>query len=336
MPILAQVDVLEPLELETVVSPGLADEAAAAGLRQLRWGSLVAQTAVVCLLATALVVVTGSAGYVFLVVAWLGTLTLVHVRSRALLRVGLRPGSVIRVRWTADHLAVTRPGGTVSFVYAGTELVGGSGALVTLRVADPGLGRVSLHLPGELVPPEALDRMRLGAGAAVPLDAFGAAGLTQRWTLPARFPRKLLRWPLVWVPLVAVGLVVLVGTMRLAFDGAWAAFGTVLALQLVVYGWVSAQLARARRPFPEGATVGASYADGRVVLALPTICFDFPESRIRDVQPWTDEIVRFVFSNRVTPVVVPRAVVPDVEIDRLRALVGKGPVRASQRLRVSP
>ena len=67
---------------------------------------------------------------------------------------------------------------------------------------------------------------------------------------------------------------------------------------------------------------------------LPDQRLDLPESRLRNVLPVSPDIALFQFRALPGgPVPVPRALVSDEEIDPLRAVAGRRPMRAVLRSR---
>ena len=90
---------------------------------------------------------------------------------------------------------------------------------------------------------------------------------------------------------------------------------------------------QARRRLPPGSLVGVSLSAGRVAIALPDQRIDLPEERLRNVSPAGIGLVNFQFTGTNLQLVpVPRRLVSDDEIDRLRGIAGRGPLRPSQRL----
>jgi len=163
----------EPLLLEAVVERGMAWEAvrslrrfADARKRLVAIGAVAAVVAVVAALARQPAVLLAIP--VVLGLAWLvGT----QVQLNQLLAVALRPGSVIRVEWQERELVVHRPMSTVHYGYDAMELAGTTERLTALWIRggmDPAR-RAVLHLPSQLVPPEAVVRIR----AAAHLDVDG-------------------------------------------------------------------------------------------------------------------------------------------------------------------
>ena len=107
------------------------------------------------------------------------------------------------------------------------------------------------------------------------------------------------------------------------------------ALAVVVLGLVFllrfGAFRRARRRLPPGSLVGVALSAGRVAIALPDQRIDLPEERLRNVTPAGIDLVNFQFTGMNLQLVpVPRRLISDDEIDRLRGVAGRRPLRAAQ------
>ena len=326
------------LDLEAVVPDGAAEEALA-GLRSLSpgWANRV-RTAVVGVATVGLAVATRHPAWLLLIPVWLGLRWTVGrtIGLRGMRTFALRPGSRIRAEWRERDLTVRRPSGTIVFQYAGMEVAGSTEHLTGVWVHNV-LGRRKrsvLYLPTELVPPEAVARFR--AAAPTDDDPFGAAEMPHVFRVPLGWPRT--RVPLSTGRRVAIGFLLLFEVLMLAvlvLAQAWSALVVAIALVAAI-AWVCwiAVFGQVRRRLTPGSLVGASFADRRVQLVLPDQRLDLPESRLRNVIPAGPDLVLFQFHPLSrAPVPVPRALVSDEEIDRLRVVAGRLPMRASQRSR---
>jgi len=319
--------------LETVIVDGLAAEAAAVGYRWPHVRRLATIGALLVGTGLGLFVVTGRPAWLLLLAAF-AMLALVSYRARRTqLASMLRPGAAMTAAWGASSLVVTRPTSTMTFAYDGMELDRRARRLVHLTVAGQVTPRRRsiLSLPVELAPAEALARL---SHHGVPgADPFGAEGMTLTFRSPEGFPSVLLPMP-AWRRVVVVLLlgVEVLCLAAIAAVGSWE-LSLVMAVMVSLLLWSCfAPIRAARRRYRAGALVGASFDAGRVVLALPDQRIDVPEARVRRLATAGPELASFTFSAIPGALLVPRAVVPDAEIDRLRALLGKGPIPRSQRI----
>jgi hypothetical protein len=325
----------EPLVLAAVVPDGAADEAIAGLASQrtfpVRGFVLVAVSGVLLLL------LTHQPAWLLLVPAWavLWRVLRGRVGRTSLRTITLPAGQVIEVEWREREVVVRRPAGTVHFGYDGMEVASATPTLTSILVRDAARAgnRKVLFLPTELVPPEAVARFQAAAPGGE--DPFGAARMERVVRVPPGWPRTdygFSRGHRIGLG-IAAGFEVLLLTL-LAALGEWVA---VAALAVVLVGLVlflrAVPFREARRRLPPGSLVGVSLTGGRVALALPDQRVDLPEARVRNVSPVGVDIVHFQFTGTNLAIVpVPRELVPDTEIDRLRAVAGRRPMRASQRL----
>jgi len=329
----------EPLVLEAVVADGSAEEA----VRAMRTHATARQLAVPFVLKAvvvgALVAVTRQPAWLLVLPVWLLVARLLTTRVGPTLTqmrtLSLRPGAVIRVEWSEHDVAVRRPAGTVHFGYADMELAHTTDHLTAIWVRDNGgdARRRLLYLPTQLVPPEAVALFR--QGGEVGPDPFGAAGMERVFEVPPGWPRaeygmstgrKAGLAAVLSLEAVLLGL--------LAIQGEWeVALVLVAVIAAVALGMRVAPFRAARRRLPPGSLVGATFADGRIVLALPDKRLDLPESRLRNVTPAGVDIVNFQFKGtNLALVPVPRQLVSDDEIDHFRQVAGRRPMRAVLRL----
>jgi hypothetical protein len=330
----------DQIELEAVVPDGAPDEAIGQMIRQwlsrpTPWVGLV----VIVVVSAALIATTGQPAWLPVLLLWPAWVWVGYSHGRhGFQELSLRPGSVIRVSWGTTEVAVRRPAGTVHFQYAGMGIAGRTDLLTMVWVRNV-LGsrrRQVLFLPHALVPPEAVKRFS-GASPTGP-DPFDAAAMERVFRVPERFARPLdtalasLSPVRRWV-LAALLAVEVLGLLYLLLTAAW---WPLLALLggLGLWVWVvSRAWSQARHRLPAGAVVGATFAEGKVGLALPDQRLDMPDSRVRNVIVCGADLVLFQFTRtgrRLVP--VPRALVPDEDIDRLRVIAGRRPMRARERL----
>ena len=329
----------EVLELEAVVADGSAEEATTFLRTTMRRRRPYVVAGVVSALAVVLAIVTERSAWLLLAFGWWALMLLVTAlrRSRSLSwmrTIALRPGSLVRVEWRDHDLAVHRPASTVVFQYAGMELAGTSERLTMLWVHNT-LGskrRSVLSLPSALVPPEAVARFQHAGPAGE--DPFDAAELPNVFRVPAGWPRA--SYKLSAARKAALGFLLLIEVLLLAVlvaARAWGYLAVALPVLAVGIWWARSFAFRmARRRLPLGSVAGADFAGGRIRLALPDQRLDLPESRLRNVLPVGADVVLFLFKrSHGGPVPVPRALVPDEEIDRLRRVAGRRPMSAVQR-----
>jgi hypothetical protein len=330
---------VEPLLLQAVVADGSAEEAVLNMRSHATVRQIVVPLVVKAAVVGALTALTHQLAWLFLLPVWVVLSHVLTWRVGATLRgmrsTSLRPGSLIRVEWREHELVVHRPAGSVHFGYDDMAIVDTTAHLTGIWVRDR-LGdarRKLLYLPTELVPPDAVTLFRQGGGDGH--DPFGAAGLDRVFAIPPGWPRadygiaparKTAIAVLVALELVVLSMVALVGEWKVSVVGV----GVIVAIALFMR---TVPFRAARRRLPPGSLVGATFRDGRVVLALPDKRLDMPESRLRNVTPAGVDIVNFQFKGtNLVQVPVPRQLVSDDEIDRFRQVAGRRPMSPSLRL----
>ena len=328
------------LALEVVVADGTPEEAAAFARSHLATRRPYVNGGLVSVVAVALAVATRQPAWLLLAAAWWGLMPVVRTLDRQrnlrwLSTVALRPGSLLRVEWRRHALAVHRPAGAVYFPYDGMELIASSERLTMLWVHNTmrgGKRRKVLTLPSALVPPDAVARFQHAAPTGE--DPFDAAEMPRVFRVPAGWPST--SYHLTAARKAAVVALLVFEALALALlaaVGAWVWTVTLLALLALALWWCRTFVSRsARRQLPPGSVAGADLTGGRIRLGLPDQRLDLPESELRNVVPAGADVVLLVFRPTVRgPIFLPRALVTDDEIDRLRRVAGRPPMKAEQR-----